>query len=350
MKAAYCQYKLKFKQPAITSRATMHEKETFFIKLWEESTPNVYGLGECAIFRGLSADDRPDYEQVLIHVCRNINDLTGLNLDQYSSIKFGLETAFNDLSNGGNRIIFPSEWSNGNSVIQINGLVWMGSFKEMYHRISEKLDKGFKCVKLKVGGIDFESELNLLKFIREQFAPSQLELRVDANGAFSAENALTKLSQLSKFQIHSIEQPIKPHQYEAMADICEKSPIPVALDEELIGIDCYNEKLDLIDKIKPHYLILKPSLCGGFSGAEEWITLAKAKGIGWWATSALESNIGLNAISQWVATLNPQIPQGLGTGQLYTNNIESPLLQTGEVIKYDNNQQWQIPALNWVEP
>ncbi len=226
----------------------------------------------------------------------------------------------------------------------------MGSFEEMHNRIREKLDSGFHCVKLKIGGIDFDEELSLIKYIRSKFSLDQIELRLDANGAFSPCDALNKLERLSVFSIHSLEQPIKPGLWDAMADICSKSPIPIALDEELIGINSRQDKQNLLNAIKPHYIILKPALCGGFSGADEWISLAEGQSTGWWATSALESNIGLNAIAQWVYTHNINLPQGLGTGKLYSNNIESPLVQTRDVLLYNSDTQWIIPTtLNWEE-
>lgn len=350
MKAAYCRYILDFYSPAVTSRDVMLKKETYFIKLWNEESPQVYGMGECALFRGLSADDVPGYENVLADTCRRINAGQSVELAGYSSIRFGYETALNDLANGGRRIVFPSAWSSGNSEIPINGLVWMGNFNEMYRRINEKLDAGFRCVKLKVGGIDFEHELELIKYIRKQFSADILELRLDANGAFSPDNAMSRLQRLSEYSIHSIEQPIKPGQWECMGELCAGSPIPIALDEELIGMDNVDDKRTMLETVKPQYVILKPALCGGISGAEEWIDLAVSLGIGWWATSALESNIGLNAIAQWVATLSPKIPQGLGTGQLYVNNIESPLEQVRDVLRYNAGKIWNVPKLNWVEP
>ncbi len=350
LKASFCKHILKFYRPAITSRDVMLSKKTYFIKIWDDNNPSIYGIGECALFEGLSADDSPNYEAMLSLVCNNINNLDKHCISEYSSIRFGVETAFQDLKNAGRRIIYPSKWASGDDEIKINGLVWMGSFEEMHNRIREKLDSGFHCVKLKIGGIDFDEELSLIKYIRSKFSLDQIELRLDANGAFSPCDALNKLERLSVFSIHSLEQPIKPGQWDAMADICSKSPIPIALDEELIGINSRQDKQNLLNAIKPHYIILKPALCGGFSGADEWISLAEGQSIGWWATSALESNIGLNAIAQWVYTHNINLPQGLGTGKLYSNNIESPLVQTRDVLLYNSDTQWIIPTtLNWEE-
>lgn len=350
MRAAYCPYRLEFVSPATTSREVMHDKITYFIKIWDDSNRDIYGIGECALFKGLSADDKPDYESVLAECCRNIENLDESVLRNYSSIKFGIETAIFDFSNGGNRVIYPSQWTSGKSEIQINGLVWMGSFDEMFARIEEKLQKGFKCIKLKVGGIDFVKELELIKYLRNAFPANILELRLDANGAFNPSEAVSKLEQLSEFAIHSIEQPIKQGSWNQMAQLCETSPIPIALDEELIGLTSADEKSLMLETVKPQYIILKPALCGGFSGANEWIKLADKYAIKWWATSALESNIGLNAIAQWVASLSTDLPQGLGTGQLYLNNITSPIVQERDVLCYNSELKWKIPSLNWIEP
>lgn len=321
----------------------MLEKETYFIKIWDEVNPNIYGIGECAIFRGLSTDDDVNYEAHLKRICDNINQISPKEIEQ-SSIRFGVETALNDLTNNGQRIIFNSNWLDGYNPIPINGLVWMGNQSEMLNRIIEKIEAGFSCIKLKIGGIDFNKEIKLLRFIRGNFSADDLQIRLDANGAFAPENALEYLDKLSKYSIHSIEQPIKQGQWSAMAEICQKSPIPIALDEELIGINEFSFKDKMLSTIKPHYIILKPSLCGGFLGSNEWIELANKHSIGWWITSALESNIGLNAIAQWVATLNIKMPQGLGTGNLYVNNISSPICQVDDVLTYDKNLSWQIPS------
>lgn len=347
MRASYCRYILKFKAPATTSREVMTTKETYFIKLWDDADPTIYGIGECAIFRGLSADDTPEYENTLAQLCHNISNDADTDLTNYSSIKFGLETALFDLKNGGIRRIFATDWSDGNSEIAINGLVWMGNKDEMYLRIKEKLSVGFRCIKLKIGGINFDRELDLLKYIRSKFSANDLEIRLDANGAFAPDNALARLSLLSQYTIHSIEQPIKPAQWDAMRRLCQTSPIPIALDEELIGLNTDADQVQMLDAIMPHYIILKPALCGGLSGADRWIALAEARNIGWWATSALESNIGLNAIAQWVSTYQPEIPQGLGTGALYTNNIPSPLVQERDILRYNSLSGWDIPELNW---
>lgn len=343
LKASFKKYILSFRIPTITSRATMNCKDTYFIKIWNEENPDIFGIGECALFKGLGADDKPDYEQRLQHYCDNINNIN-ISEIAYSSIRFGIETALLDLKNGGKRLIFPSKWVEGSNPIQINGLIWMGSYAEMLKRLEEKLELGFSCIKLKIGGIEFNKEIKLLRFIRSNFPATDLQLRLDANGAFSPATALTRLEQLAKYDIHSIEQPIKQHQWTEMAEICRQSPIPIALDEELIGIDAIEQKIEMLRTINPAYIILKPSLCGGFLGSEQWIKLANDMKIGWWATSALESNIGLNAIAQWVSTLKTSMPQGLGTGNLYTNNILSPISQIDDILTFNTNGKWDIPS------
>ena len=333
-KAEYSRYLLHFKEDAGTSRGVLKEKETFFVKVWDESCPEVFGMGECALFRGLSADDRKNYEEKLEEVCQRIEEVKMEELEEWSSIRFGVEMALQDLAMGGCQLYFPSAFTEGRQAIEINGLIWMGDKSTMLQRIQQKLEAGFHCIKLKIGAIDFEAELSLLQYIRERFSREKVELRVDANGAFAPEEAMSKLEALAAFGLHSIEQPIRQGQWEEMAHLCRETPIPIALDEELIGVYGRKKKLELLEKVQPQYIILKPALCGGFSGAREWIELAEKRGIGWWVTSALESNIGLNALAQWVATLGNPMPQGLGTGQLYTNNLWSPLRQEGECLIY----------------
>lgn len=345
LKAEYARLDLNFKFIARTSRGAMMAKETYFIRLTDSS--GVSGIGECPIFRGLSAEDSPDYQSRLAELCRCIslgNDIDFENLS--SSLRFGLESAYLDLQGGGNGNLFDTPWVHGEQSIAINGLVWMGTKSEMFNRIKSKLNDGFNCLKLKIGGIDFESELDLLRFIRSKFSPRELELRLDANGAFSPDEALVKLGKLSCFAIHSIEQPIKSGQWEEMARICAASPIPVALDEELIGISDASRRETLLSVIKPRYVILKPSLCGGLKATQEWIASAAAANVGWWLTSALESNVGLNAIAQLASTYPLIMPQGLGTGQLYYNNIPSPLRLKGDKISYDSvSGAWDYESL-----
>lgn len=344
MNSSITPYNLIFKKPSGTSRGILTSKKIWLLKVWNEESPEVFGLGECALFRGLSAEDRPGYENVLQSLTPNLPPLPELfeRLRDFPSILFGLETALADLKNGGKRIIYPSTFSEGKSSVRINGLIWMGTKAEMQKQIQDKIEQGFSCIKLKIGAIDFDAELDLLKTIRQEFDAGTIELRVDANGAFSPADALRKLEALSKLNIHSIEQPIKAGQWQEMAQLCANTPLPIALDEELIGINDLSQKRLLLETIRPQYIILKPSLHGGFAGSEEWIKLANEQHIDWWATSALESNIGLNAIAQWCATQKNEMPQGLGTGQLYTNNFESPLSLTGENLFYDHQKVWKL--------
>ena len=348
MKAAYAPYRLIFKAPAGTSRGILLHKDTYFLKVWDESNPEVYGLGECALFKGLSREDTPLYESKLREMCQNIALGKSTDLSEYSSLQFGLETALCDLSNGGRRVVVDTPFVHGETTIPINGLVWMGSFDEMSARIEEKLSAGFTTIKLKIGAIDFESELELIRQLRGRFSSETLTIRVDANGGFSPEEALPKLNRLAAYGIHSCEQPIKPNQWADMRKICAESPIHIALDEELIGITDPMQMFMLLREIAPQYLIIKPSLMGGFAGAQEWLKMAKMTNTGAWFTSALESNVGLNAIAQVVAKFNPLIPQGLGTGALYTNNIESPLYQKADYLAYNPEGKWVLPDMQWV--
>lgn len=347
MKASYCRYILKFLVPATTSRGTYTEKETYFLKLEDEEVPGAFGIGECAVFRGLSCDDVPEYEDKLRELCRNISNDCDTDLRNFPSIVFGLETAIYDYSNGCRRLPFHSDFTKGNDVIPINGLVWMGTKDEMISRIDEKIKAGFTTIKLKVGAIDTDSELDLVKHIRKVFPPEALTIRLDANGGFHKDEALSILEKFSKYGIHSIEQPIKSGHWGDMAEICRNSPIPIALDEELIGVNSIDKKAEMLDAIHPAFIILKPSLTGGFSGASEWMQVASMRGIGGWITSALESNIGLNAIAQWTAQMGTNMPQGLGTGALYTNNIPSPLEQVMDVLRYNPQKHWELPDFDW---
>lgn len=346
MEATFKKHILSFKKPSGTSRGVLKTKETYFLILKNDKS---FGIGECGLLRGLSVDDTPDYEVRLQWVCDNIHlGITNLYeaLTEYPSIQFGLETAFKSLNSKNPFILFPSDFTSKEAPISINGLVWMGDKVFMKQQISEKLKDGFRCIKMKIGAIDFKTELELLKSIRKNFSSSEVELRVDANGAFSAKEALEKLKQLSDLELHSIEQPIKQGQWQEMARLCEETPLPIALDEELIGIFETDEKEKLLDTINPQYIILKPSLIGGFQGSDSWIKLSENKRIGWWITSALESNIGLNAISQYTFTKNSKLPQGLGTGSLYTNNIESPLTVTSGSLHYIKSTKWNVSLLN----
>lgn len=342
MKAKYHQYILEFKRPSGTSRGILKTKETWFLVLEEGGRK---GIGECGILRTLSVDDRPDYEKKLQWVCQNIHlGLEKLKEEtiEFPSIQFGLEQAFLSLQSKTPFDLFPSSFTNSSEAININGLIWMGDKEFMKTQIIEKLEQGFSCIKMKIGAIDFDTEIALLKSIRDEFSASDIELRVDANGAFSIHNALEKLKRLSEYDLHSIEQPIKANQLQEMAQLCDKTPLPIALDEELIGVFNVTKKKEILLTIKPQYVILKPSLVGGFSGSREWIDLAENQNIGWWITSALESNIGLNAIAQWTYTLNNKMPQGLGTGGLYTNNFESPLEVKSGYLQYNNKKNWNF--------
>lgn len=340
--AKYHKYILNFKNPSGTSRGILRTKETWFIIL---SDGNKAGIGETGLFRGLSADDVPNYEEKLQWVCKNINlGLENLLLEvaDFPSIQFGLEQAFLSLDSKTSFGLFPSSFTSGKESIPINGLVWMGDSEFMKTQIKEKLKSGFTCIKMKIGAIDFDTEIALLKSIRKEFSSSEIELRVDANGAFNPNEALEKLKRLSELELHSIEQPIKQGQWQEMAKLCEVNPLPIALDEELIGVFSVTKKEELLQTIQPQYIILKPSLVGGFKGSKEWIDLAAKQNIGNWITSALESNIGLNAIAQWTYTLQSKMPQGLGTGSLFTNNFESPLEVKNGTLQYNPAKEWDF--------
>jgi len=328
MKAEYFRYLLKFKRPSGTSRGVLYEKETFILEI---SNDGKKGVGECAIFRGLSFDDRPDYEDKLKWLCENIHqdfEFLKEELKEFPSIWFGYEQALLNLKHGG-KLYFPSDFTEGKSSMMINGLIWMGEVDYMEEQIEEKLAKGFHCIKLKIG-VDWKCEYEILQKLRQKFSKEKLELRVDANGGFSKNDAKFVLQQLADLHIHSIEQPIKAGNWTDMKELCAQTPTPIALDEELIGVIDFNEKKKLLEAINPQYIILKPSLVGGISGSDEWISLAEQQNIGWWITSALESNLGLNAIAQYTFTKNNPMPQGLGTGDLYKNNFESDLELKGD--------------------
>ena len=349
MKATYLKYTLNFKLPSGTSRGVLKTKDTYFIILSENEKQ---GIGECGVFKGLSIDDRPDYEEKLQWVCASIHlgiDKLYKELIEFPSIQIGIETAFKSLNAENKFEIFPSKFSRGEKSIPINGLVWMGDKGFMKQQISDKLQQGFSCIKMKIGAIDFKTELDLLTSIRKEYAPSDIELRVDANGAFSPSEALEKLKWLSDLQLHSIEQPIKQGQWQEMARLCEDTPLPIALDEELIGIFSEEEKKKMINTINPQYIILKPSLIGGFKGSDSWIEIAEKKNIGWWITSALESNVGLNAIAQYTFTKNSKLPQGLGTGSLFTNNIPAPLEVCNGSLYYNTNHNWDFNRKEFLE-
>ena len=361
---------LHFKQPAGTSRGVYTTRHSYYLTLTSDELPGVEGVGECATLPDLSCDAKPEYAVTLRQVCQMVEQMGRIPYDMiraYPSITFGLETAFASFFDAAKKFLeivpaegassssemlkqkgvsvpagmenltdlFDSPFGRGEEGITINGLVWMGTYEEMLARLEEKLQAGFHCVKLKIGAIDFFKELDLIKRIRDVYTKEQVELRVDANGGFLPENAMSQLEALAKYDIHSIEQPIRQHQWPRMAQLCRETPLPIALDEELIGVNVRSMKEALLDTIRPQYIILKPSLHGGIYGCNEWIQLADQRGIGSWITSALESNIGLNAIAHYAAKVygpNVQMPQGLGTGQLFTDNIPMPLEIRGDQL------------------
>ncbi len=345
IKARYTKLILQFKFPAGTSRGILNQKDTYFLILEKEGKT---GIGECSTIPGLSFDYSDDYENNIKEICSLINESKEVPeefLKKLPSVKFGFETALLDLENGGRRILFPSGFTDGGMPIPINGLIWMGNEQFMIRQIDEKLNAGFTCLKMKVGAINFEKELSVLKYIRKNFNEYDLSIRLDANGAFSTDEALEKLTRLSEYSIHSIEQPIKPKQYEHMERLCAISPIPIAFDEELIGIHSVHDKTALLREITPAFIVLKPSVLGGLQETMEWIDVARKLNISWWVTSALESNIGLNAIAQWVNTLKPKLVQGLGTGSLYKNNIPSPLHVDKACLFYDLEKSWKVDEI-----
>ena len=361
---------LHFKQPAGTSRGVYTTRHSYYLTLTSDEIPGVEGVGECATLPDLSCDAKPEYAVTLRQVCQMVEQMGRIPYDMiraYPSITFGLETAFASFFDAAKKLLeivpaegassssemlkqkgvsvpagmenqvdlYDSPFGRGEEGITINGLVWMGTYEEMLARLEEKLQASFHCVKLKIGAIDFFKELDLIKRIRDVYTREQVELRVDANGGFLPENAMSQLEALAKYDIHSIEQPIKQHQWPKMAQLCRETPLPIALDEELIGVNVRSMKEALLDTIRPQYIILKPSLHGGIYGCNEWIQLADQRGIGSWITSALESNIGLNAIAHYAAKVygpNVQMPQGLGTGQLFTDNIPMPLEIRGDQL------------------
>lgn len=360
---------LHFKQPAGTSRGVYTTRHSYYLTLTSDELPGVEGVGECATLPDLSCDAKPEYEMTLRQVCQMVEQMGRIPYDMiraYPSITFGLETAFASFFDAAKKFLeivptegasssemlkqkgvsvpagmenltelFDSPFGRGEEGITINGLVWMGTYEEMLARLEEKLQAGFHCVKLKIGAIDFFKELDLIKRIRDVYTKEQVELRVDANGGFLPENTMSQLEALAKYDIHSIEQPIKQHQWPKMAQLCRETPLPIALDEELIGVNVRSMKQALLDTVRPQYIILKPSLHGGIYGCNEWIELANQRGIGSWITSALESNIGLNAIAHYAAKVygsNVKMPQGLGTGQLFTDNIPMPLEIRGDKL------------------
>ncbi len=351
---SYIKRTLVFRFDAGTSRGVLKTRDVYWVKACDPKNPEIVGWGEAAPLVKLSPDYREDFEKILVKTLQRMSGETwGINAEEVlfklkelipfelPSIRFGLETAILDWLNGGGKRIMSNEFFDSQQPIPINGLIWMGDREFMLQQIDQKLAEGFDCIKMKIGAIDFEQEIELLKYIRSRFSPEQITLRVDANGAFSPTEAQKKLESLAQLQIHSIEQPIANGQWEAMKSLCEDTPLPIALDEELIGV---RDKEILLDAIRPQHIILKPTLLGGILETQAWIRLAEEREMGWWMTSALESNIGLNAISQLASTFNPSIPQGLGTGKLYHNNLDSPLEIHSGTIRYNPSTPWEMPA------
>jgi len=342
LSAQYSKRTLIFRQASGTSRGVLLTKDSWYISITHNEAPHCHGLGECSLIQGLSPDDTVTFEEELRTLCNNMTlypqwiESRGF---LFPAIRFGLETALSDLAEGGKCLFGNTDFTSGSVGIPINGLVWMGDKAFMKKQIKQKIEAGYRCIKLKIGAINFEDELEIIEGIRKEFSATDLVLRLDANGAFDYLQALEKLHRLAQFQIHSIEQPIQPRQLNEMARLCAETPIPIALDEELIGIGSENQE-NLLREIKPAFIILKPSFLGGIAMAQKWIALAEAAHIGWWITSALESNIGLNAIAQWTYKTGSSLTQGLGTGQLFSNNIESPLeIRTGRLF-YNPDLVW----------
>lgn len=353
LKVEVIPHDLEFLFEAGTSRGVLRHKKIWILKLFDANKPGVFGLGEAGPLSGLSLDDLPDFEDRLKVAIDNavkdesvpesleeVRRLVKKIDEKFPSVRFGLETALLDLYNGGKRKIFENDFYDNQKPLQINGLIWMGNHQLMMERLNEKIEQGFRCIKVKIGAIDFEKEMELLEKARKRFSSSELELRVDANGAFGSEDIEDVLNRLNDLSIHSIEQPIKAGQVMQMRELCKKTPVPIALDEELIEYTTYARKYWILNLIRPQYIILKPSLLGGFGSTLEWIEIAEELGVNWWITSALESNIGLNAICQLASSLNVTMPQGLGTGKLYSNNFESPLTIVKDEILYDSSKPW----------
>ena len=334
-----------FSRPANTSRGTFLKKTVLYILLYQSDDPYTIGIGECSLLPGLSFDDTREFPEKLNQIIHRINQgehIVESTLTDLPSIAFALETARNDLRVKGSKLLYPSNFTKGKDPIRINGLIWMDNKEEMMCQIGQRLEDGFTCLKLKIGALNFEEELDLLRYLRKQFSSDILEVRVDANGAFKPGEALEYIKYLAEYDLHSIEQPIPAGHIDSMANLCAFSPIPIALDEELIGIHSISAKKKLLETIRPHYLVLKPGLLGGIASCKEWIELAMEYKTDWWITSALESNIGLNAIAQWTYTLNNPIAQGLSTGSLYTDNILSPLSRYGDKLFYDQDRSWDL--------
>lgn len=358
LQASFSKKTFHFSFQARTSRGAMKQKDSWFLKVWDTRQPEVVGIGEAGPLAGLSLEKPEEVEQQLADAAQviakglDINEIKSLNqihdffrtIPLSSSVLFAVETALLDLKNTGKRQIFDNQFMTGKA-IPINGLVWMGGLDFMLQQVSIKLEEGFTCIKLKVGSLNFEKELDILQFIRRKYFRDVISIRLDANGAFKPEQALYKITDCSRYDVHSIEQPLKPGSA-LLPDLCRNSPIPVALDEELIGVYTTAGKKELLERIKPQFITLKPTLHGGLAGVEEWVALAVERNIGWWITSALESSIGLNAIAQFASNYDIDIPQGLGTGAIYTDNIPSPLVVKKGSLLYDSQESWDLSEIN----
>ncbi|HBH05510.1 MAG TPA: o-succinylbenzoate synthase [Flavobacteriales bacterium] len=328
---------LDFTFSAGTSRGVLRSKPSWVIILEIEGS---LGIGECSLIPGLSPDNPGVIESKLENLRKNGVYRNKICRKETPALFFALEMAYKGLENRNPFLLFDNEFSKSRSALNINGLVWMSDAESMLAQAKEKASSGFNCIKFKVGALPFEQELKLLQEFRDSEFGVKMEIRLDANGAFTKSEALNKLEQLSRFNIHSIEQPIQPGQWPEMKRLCQESPIPVALDEELIGIQSKEDIQHLLDYIEPQYIILKPSLIGGFEVSDCFVEEAEKRNTGWWATSALESNIGLNAIAQWAASKNNDLPQGLGTGGLFHNNFESPLQVERGCLNYRPDASW----------
>jgi o-succinylbenzoate synthase len=351
IRARWIEHTLQPHFPLGTSKGTIGARTVWYLIAWNEARPAVRGIGEAALFPGHSKEYPADVRVKLIELCErtdNWAERIHTDLVDVPSVRFAVEQCLKDLEASGTKLFFPSEFTLGRKPIAINGLVWMGDKETMKRRIREQIGNGCTTVKMKIGAIGIEDELDLLRSVRAEYGVEDLTLRVDANGAFSYAESPAILGRLAELGIHSIEQPVAPGLYEVMAELCATSPIPIALDEDLIGLNQRDSKVDLLDHVKPQYIVIKPSLVGGWVATREWIELAEARGIGWWITSALESSIGLNAIAQFTATYELRMAQGLGTGKVYGNNIRSPLHAAGGFLHYRPEEDWDLTLFETV--
>lgn len=348
LRFSFIPYRLVFREPAGTSRGVLTTKLTFFLRVTDTESPRE-GFGEVPFFQGLSPESEEEVTALLKTLCENPDFVTDEQVKNCSCIQFGLESALADMEHGGRGLLFPSSFTDNESAIVINGLIWMGPPEIMLRRIQDKIRQGFGCIKLKIGAVNWQDELELIRYIRNTRG-SDITIRVDANGAFTEEECKRVLENLAALGVHSIEQPLPKGNIEAVHRVCASSPVPVALDEELIGVPIGDERKELLEYVRPQYLILKPALCYGFSGTANWIDLARQLGIGWWITSALESNVGLNAIAQFTGQLQPALPQGLGTGNLFTNNLPSTLSLQGQNLRFGNDPQAYLSNLKSLFP